>query len=327
MPLTRPFFFRGVSMATIAAMAPDTPTIAAMHAPNLSTEEHFIEPSCRLSASIIIGSPLEVSYRNTQCDENTASQFRTSRLAAMGEAVSPLSRKYLVLDVPLGYIVRGHYDIVLWLPVRRMGSLLLQPAYLSFSVPLGSATRWRDYASILSSALKEMFKMTSISTNTCINPPLYGHPDALMNPWKIPDCFATPPQIWLQRVPKSSTEVAYTSAVKCPHKYKSRGFKSGLLAGWYWGCQLHLRWHSTFVHISATFLQCTAASVRQLSVHVIDQFHVPRIPTAEYRANCGPAGNTRPAVRYNFLLPELLRARRQQRQVTSSPSLRLSSCM
>ncbi|KAJ8869199.1 hypothetical protein PR048_030771 [Dryococelus australis] len=32
--------------------------------------------------------------------------------------------------------------------------------------------------------------MPSISTNTCINPPLHGHPDALMNPWKIPDCFA-----------------------------------------------------------------------------------------------------------------------------------------
>ncbi|KAJ8895035.1 hypothetical protein PR048_000359 [Dryococelus australis] len=30
------------------------------------------------------------------------------------------------------------------------------------------------------------------STNTCINTPLHGHPDALMNPWKIPDCFATP---------------------------------------------------------------------------------------------------------------------------------------
>ncbi|KAJ8873719.1 hypothetical protein PR048_024553 [Dryococelus australis] len=39
----------------------------------------------------------------------------------------------------------------------------------------------------LSSALKEMFKMPSISTNTCINPPLQGHQDALMNPWKIPE--------------------------------------------------------------------------------------------------------------------------------------------
>ncbi|KAJ8897565.1 hypothetical protein PR048_002914 [Dryococelus australis] len=43
----------------------------------------------------------------------------------------------------------------------------------------------------LSSALKEMFKMPSISSNACINPPLHGHPDALMNPWKIPDSFAT----------------------------------------------------------------------------------------------------------------------------------------
>ncbi|KAJ8894308.1 hypothetical protein PR048_006927 [Dryococelus australis] len=32
--------------------------------------------------------------------------------------------------------------------------------------------------------------MTSISTNTCINPPLYGHQGASMNPWKIPDYFA-----------------------------------------------------------------------------------------------------------------------------------------
>ncbi|KAJ8891102.1 hypothetical protein PR048_010612 [Dryococelus australis] len=37
----------------------------------------------------------------------------------------------------------------------------------------------------LSSALNEMYKMSSISTNTCINPPLHGHPDALVNPWKI----------------------------------------------------------------------------------------------------------------------------------------------
>ncbi|KAJ8894322.1 hypothetical protein PR048_006942 [Dryococelus australis] len=43
----------------------------------------------------------------------------------------------------------------------------------------------------LSSALKEIYKMSSISTNTCINPPLYGYLDALFNPWKIPDCFAT----------------------------------------------------------------------------------------------------------------------------------------
>ncbi|KAJ8872391.1 hypothetical protein PR048_025995 [Dryococelus australis] len=51
---------------------------------------------------------------------------------------------------------------------------------------------WRcKAATALSSALKEMFKIPSISTNTCINPPLHGHPDALMNPWKVPDCFAT----------------------------------------------------------------------------------------------------------------------------------------
>ncbi|KAJ8898070.1 hypothetical protein PR048_003430 [Dryococelus australis] len=48
--------------------------------------------------------------------------------------------------------------------------------------------------STLSSALQEMFKTSSICTNTCINPPLYGHPDALMNPWKIPDLFRNPPQ-------------------------------------------------------------------------------------------------------------------------------------
>ncbi|KAJ8888232.1 hypothetical protein PR048_007719 [Dryococelus australis] len=54
-------------------------------------------------------------------------------------------------------------------------------AYLSYSLR----------TLILSSAVNEMFKMPSISTNTCINPPLHGHPDALMNPCKIPDCFAT----------------------------------------------------------------------------------------------------------------------------------------
>ncbi|KAJ8897775.1 hypothetical protein PR048_003125 [Dryococelus australis] len=43
----------------------------------------------------------------------------------------------------------------------------------------------------LSSALQGMFKMAAISTNTCITPPLHGHLDALMNPCKIPDCFAT----------------------------------------------------------------------------------------------------------------------------------------
>ncbi|KAJ8882493.1 hypothetical protein PR048_014304 [Dryococelus australis] len=37
----------------------------------------------------------------------------------------------------------------------------------------------------------EMLKMLYVSTNTCIVPPLHGHPDASMNPWKIPDCFAT----------------------------------------------------------------------------------------------------------------------------------------
>ncbi|KAJ8874536.1 hypothetical protein PR048_025396 [Dryococelus australis] len=37
----------------------------------------------------------------------------------------------------------------------------------------------------------EMFKMPSISTNTCINPPCYGHPDELINPWISPDYFAT----------------------------------------------------------------------------------------------------------------------------------------
>ncbi|KAJ8869933.1 hypothetical protein PR048_028944 [Dryococelus australis] len=35
-----------------------------------------------------------------------------------------------------------------------------------------------------------MLKMPSISPNTCINPPLYGHLDALMNLWKIPNFFA-----------------------------------------------------------------------------------------------------------------------------------------
>ncbi|KAJ8879245.1 hypothetical protein PR048_019851 [Dryococelus australis] len=40
-------------------------------------------------------------------------------------------------------------------------------------------------------ALKEMFSMLSISTNRCIDPPLYGQQDALMNPWEIPDSFAT----------------------------------------------------------------------------------------------------------------------------------------
>ncbi|KAJ8889882.1 hypothetical protein PR048_009387 [Dryococelus australis] len=30
-----------------------------------------------------------------------------------------------------------------------------------------------------------------VGTNTCINPPLHGQPDALMNHWKISDCFAT----------------------------------------------------------------------------------------------------------------------------------------
>ncbi|KAJ8881130.1 hypothetical protein PR048_017603 [Dryococelus australis] len=43
---------------------------------------------------------------------------------------------------------------------------------------------------ILSSALKEVFKMPSISTNICINPPFHGHPDSFMNHWKIPDCFS-----------------------------------------------------------------------------------------------------------------------------------------
>ncbi|KAJ8877043.1 hypothetical protein PR048_021495 [Dryococelus australis] len=33
--------------------------------------------------------------------------------------------------------------------------------------------------------------MPSISRNTCINQPLHGHPDRLMNPWKVPDCSAT----------------------------------------------------------------------------------------------------------------------------------------
>ncbi|KAJ8874324.1 hypothetical protein PR048_025170 [Dryococelus australis] len=32
--------------------------------------------------------------------------------------------------------------------------------------------------------------MPYISTNTCINPPLHGHTDALMNSWKFRDCFA-----------------------------------------------------------------------------------------------------------------------------------------
>ncbi|KAJ8869504.1 hypothetical protein PR048_028495 [Dryococelus australis] len=45
--------------------------------------------------------------------------------------------------------------------------------------------------STLSSALKGMFQMPSISTNTCIKPPLHGLADALMNPWSIPDHFAT----------------------------------------------------------------------------------------------------------------------------------------
>ncbi|KAJ8870476.1 hypothetical protein PR048_029498 [Dryococelus australis] len=43
----------------------------------------------------------------------------------------------------------------------------------------------------LSSALKEMFKTLSTSTNTCINPLLHGHPDTLMKSWKHHDCFAT----------------------------------------------------------------------------------------------------------------------------------------
>ncbi|KAJ8894518.1 hypothetical protein PR048_007175 [Dryococelus australis] len=45
-------------------------------------------------------------------------------------------------------------------------------------------------SSPLSSPLKEMFKMPSISTDTCINPLLHGHPDVLRNLWKNPDCFA-----------------------------------------------------------------------------------------------------------------------------------------
>ncbi|KAJ8884407.1 hypothetical protein PR048_016264 [Dryococelus australis] len=42
----------------------------------------------------------------------------------------------------------------------------------------------------LSSVLEEMFKMLSSRTNTCISPPLHGNLDALMNLWKISDCFA-----------------------------------------------------------------------------------------------------------------------------------------
>ncbi|KAJ8872289.1 hypothetical protein PR048_025891 [Dryococelus australis] len=43
----------------------------------------------------------------------------------------------------------------------------------------------------LSSALEEIFKIPSISTNTCINPPNTRTPGCIDESLKIPDCFAT----------------------------------------------------------------------------------------------------------------------------------------
>ncbi|KAJ8891104.1 hypothetical protein PR048_010614 [Dryococelus australis] len=72
--------------------------------------------------------------------------------------------------------------------VRSSHALLSQKGrgFTSAEQSMGKRCRLR-----LSSGLKEMFEMTSIITNACINPPLYGLPDALTNPWSIPECFAT----------------------------------------------------------------------------------------------------------------------------------------
>ena len=49
--------------------------------------------------------------------------------------------------------------------------------------------------------LQEMFKMSSISEDTCIHPPSHGIPDALMQPWRMAYCIPA--------VHKTSTKSLY----------------------------------------------------------------------------------------------------------------------
>ncbi|KAJ8895871.1 hypothetical protein PR048_001211 [Dryococelus australis] len=130
----------------------------------------------------VLGTPL-ASFRGSSFTQNTLirQECGCMKLSFLPQA-RELSRKNLNCVVATLSAYRLDNDCH---PRPQHVEFLTQ---LHFTAPSHEDVNQLQMSESLSSALKEMFGMPSISTNTCINPPLHGHPDALM---KIPDCFAT----------------------------------------------------------------------------------------------------------------------------------------